>query len=496
MRRLFLQRFFLPLFATATVFGAGAQAFHDGDIRWPSATEFAKNVSKWKSDHFLTSDDNFFISRVRPRLRFRNVATQVNPDLVEGVNDKRLCAWLPINVIKSDGKRNSLPTGEFDSECFTMWSYVDHWGNWSAPLGAIPGNFTDVAHKNGVSVSSVASIPFGLISGEWSASLNEIAALDAADVAEMLVYYGADGIGYNSEFSGYSKTKLASLREMHGALTARLNELYSKVTPGYNMAENLWYDGTSVDGEILFDQGLASHNVDNWGAKGEERTSLFFNYNWNNDERLRRTVENAATLAGGRSPLYLYCGVNMQGGEPRMTKPTWSVMKDYPVSIGLWGAHSENMFWQSRTDKGQSDASRQQTYQSRLEQWFSGGRHNPADLPEITTATRCDTDDATFHGMATFMSARSALKWDLAEAPFITCFNVGNGTFFNWAGERANDNEWYNIGIQDYMPTWRWWIADNLLGRDASERVKDINPSFTWSDARLGGSCLRIAGGA
>ncbi|MDE6558283.1 MAG: hypothetical protein K2K29_00145, partial [Muribaculaceae bacterium] len=83
-----MRRLFLPLFATATVFGAGAQAFHDGDIIWPSATEFAKNVSKWKSDHSLTSDDNFFISRVRPRLRFRNVATQVNPDLVEGVNDK------------------------------------------------------------------------------------------------------------------------------------------------------------------------------------------------------------------------------------------------------------------------------------------------------------------------------------------------------------------------------------------------------------------------
>ncbi|MDE6810782.1 MAG: endo-beta-N-acetylglucosaminidase, partial [Muribaculaceae bacterium] len=400
----------IMILAGAATAIAGAQSFKDGDIKWPSGSEFAKNVAKWKTDHQLTEDDNFFISRVRPRLRFRNEATQVNPSLQEGVNDKRLCAWLPVNVIKSDGQRNSLPTGEFDSECFTMWSYVDHWGNWSAPLGALPGNFTDVAHKNGVSVSSVASIPFGVITNEWSAALNGISGLDAEDVAAMLVYYGADGIGYNSEFSGYSSSKLASLRELHGALTARLNELYNKVTPGYSQAENLWYDGTSVDGEILFDRGLGNHNAANWGAKGEERTSLFFNYNWNNADLLGRTIDNAGTLAGGRSPLYLYCGINMQGGEPRTTKPTWEVMKDFPVSIGLWGAHSENMLWQSRTDKGQAEAMRQQTYQSRLEQWFSGGRHNPADLPEITKATRCDTDDDTFHGMATFMSARSALK--------------------------------------------------------------------------------------
>lgn len=483
------------LFAGASL-GASAQSFQEGDIEWPQSADFAKNVSKWQTDHQLTEDDNFFISRVRPRLRFRNEATQINPELQEGVNDKRLCAWLPINVVKSDGKRNSLPTGEFDSECFTMWSYVDHWGNWSAPLGAIPGNFTDVAHKNGVTVSSLASIPFGVISSQWSKTLDEISELKAEDVAPMLVYYGSDGIGYNSEFSGYNKTKLAKLRDFHQGLLVNINDLYKKVTPGYDLAENLWYDGTSVDGEILFDNGLGSHNAANWGAKGEERTSLFFNYNWNNHDRLQRTIDNAQALAGGRNPLYIYCGINMQGGEPRTTKPTWSVMKDYPVSIGLWGAHSENMLWQSRTDKGQSALMRQQTYQSRLEQWFSGGRHNPADLPDITLATRCETGDETFHGMATFMSARSALKWDLDDAPFITCFNVGNGRFFNWQGQRANDNEWYNIGIQDYMPTWRWWITGDLLDREASGAVKGITPSFTWDDAWLGGSCLRISGSA
>ncbi len=483
---------YLPLLAVT----AGAQSFQAGDVVWPESADFAKNVSKWQKDHKISEDDNFFISRVRPRLRFRNAATQVNPQLKEGINDKRLCAWLPINVIKSDAKRNSLPTGEFDSECFTMWSYVDHWGNWSAPLGAIPGNFTDVAHKNGVTVSSLASIPFGVINSQWSKTLDEISELKAEEVAPMLVYYGADGIGYNSEFSGYKAAKLAKIRELHQGLVQNINALYAKVTPGYDMAENMWYDGTSADGEILFDRGLASHNAANWGAKGEERTSLFFNYNWNNTDLLQRTVANAQTLAGGRSPLYLYCGINLQGGEPRMTKPTWSVMKDFPVSIGLWGAHSENMFWQSRTDKGQSPAMRQQTYQSRLEQWFSGGRHNPADLPGISVATRCETDDATFHGMATFMSARSALRWDLGEAPFISCFNVGNGRFFNWRGERANDNEWYNIGIQDYMPTWRWWITADLLGRDASQAVTGVTPAFTWDDAWLGGSCLRITGSA
>ena len=144
-----------------------------------------------------------------------------------------------------------------------MWSYVDHFGNWSCPLGGIPGNFSDVAHKNGVVVSSVAGIPFGGITSAWSSALQQMGNMNAEDAAKMLVYYGHDGIGYNSEFSGYYY--LANLRTMHQNLITNINKFYSEAVPGYDMAENMWYDGTNDNGSISFDQGLAGHNIKTWG---------------------------------------------------------------------------------------------------------------------------------------------------------------------------------------------------------------------------------------
>lgn len=67
------------------------------------------------------------------------------------------------------------------------------------------------------------------------------------------------------------------------------------------------------------------------------------------------------------------------------------------------------------------------------------------------------------------MTARSPLSWDLAEEPFITYFNLGNGKFFNLNGERKTSTPWYNVGMQDYLPTWHFWFADKLLGRTAAD---------------------------
>ena len=491
-----MKKFYLLPASLLLALGANAQSWHEGDITWPESTEFATNVGKWSTDHKITDDDNFFISRVKPRLRFQNTATQIRKNLVWNVNDKRLVAWLPINI-NTDGNRNALPTGEFDSECFTMWSYVDHYGNWSAPLGGIPGNFTDVAHKNGVAVSSVAGIPFGSITGAWSSTLTAMGNLDASVAAKMLAYYGHDGLGYNSEFSG-ANAALSRLRTFHENLMKNVNAEYSKVIPGYNLAENMWYDGTNDRGSIAFDNGLGSHNLQTWGPLGSERTSLFFNYNWNrrSGALLTQSEDYAANQGGGRNPLFLYCGVNMQGGEPGPNSgATWSLLPDHKVSIGLWGAHSENMFWQYRGESGSSLEAKQNTYQHRIENWFTGGIHNPVNSLTPVGVTTCSGSDTEFQGMSYFMSARSAMKWNLSEEPFYSFFNVGNGRYFNWKGERANDNEWYNIGIQDYMPTWRWWLSSKFLSTDVTDvPAAGITPSFTWNDAYVGGSCLRVAG--
>ena len=472
------------LFAGLTLFslGAHAQAFKEGYVSTKDveSSQFHLVLQTWDKNHRLSEDDPFFISRVKPKVRFRNKATQVNKSLDE-TNDKRLIAWLPYD----DPHKNALPDGNFNSEVFSMWSYVDHWGDWSMPLGRVPAALLDVAHKNGVAVTSVAGIPFGALPSSYQTLFNGLSGKDMAKkTARYLLYYGIDGLGYNSEFES-SPSYVANVRNFHVALN---KEMKSK-NPIF---ENMWYDGTSDYGTRLFDHGLGSHNQKNFGRAGEEGASLFFNYNWNRDDILPKSVSKANSM--NRDPRYLYAGMNMQGGEPHEPR-LWSLLQKHPISIGLWGAHSRNMFWESRNEKGSDPEAMQRTYMLRTERWFTGGRRNPANCPEIGGSLKYHADNVNFQGMSPFMSARSSLSWDLSTEPFVTHFNLGNGKFFNWDGARQHDKEWANVGVQDYLPTWRWWFSTELMGHDSSKVPQEgLDAEFVWDDAYMGGSTMRVYG--
>lgn len=463
-----------------SVMSANAQQMREGYVDFgknSSSEKFHELLKAWTPGSQVTADDNFFISRVKPRARFRNEATQVRLDLNEK-NDKKLIAWIPVN----NPDFNALPNGVFDSEVFSMWSYVTHWGNWTASLGRIPAAFLDVAHKNGVAVSGVASIPNTDLPSNWRTMLDGICEIGADKAAKYFHYYGIDGMGYNSEFSDYLGT-VDDLRDFHADLVKKME----KQDP---LFENFWYDGTNDNGNITFDNGLGSHNEETFGDSENRRTSLFFNYNWNNGY-LARSVSYAEQL--GRDPLDLYCGVNMQGGEPVGT--SWPLLVDQRVSIGLWGAHSQNMFWESRAELGSSDEMKQFAYLRRTECYFGGGNRNPVITPSVKSMHQYTAYNPQWHGMAAFMTARSPLSWDLAEEPFISYFNLGNGKFFNLKGERKTNTPWYNVGMQDYLPTWHFWFASKLLGRTAADVPSDgLDAQFVWDDAYFGGSTLKVFG--
>lgn len=454
-----------------------AQSLKENYIQWQNnkGDKLSATVNAWKNTGKVTEDDNFFISRVKPKTRFRNQNTQVLKDLND-TNDKRLVAWIPFN----NPETNALPDGIFDSEVFSLWSYVSHWGNWTAPLGRIPAALMDVAHKNGVAVSSAGTVPYGSLSDDWRYELRAINNIEAQKIADFLYYYGQDGLGYNSEWSEFENIT-PKLREKH----VQINKLLKDKNPIF---ENLWYGLTADRGRLNLENVLNSNFAQTFGDNENKAFSLFLNYNWNFRQRLSSSVDYARSL--NRDPLYLYAGVNMQGGEPRSS--SWPLLKDYPISIGLWGAHSKNMFWESRNEKGSSEETMQRSYMLRTERYFTGGTRNPANTPEVTSAMKYNVDNKDWHGMSTWMTAKSTLNWNLAEEPFITYFNLGNGKFFNWNGERMNDNSWYNIGVQDYLPTWRWWFSTGLLTKNVP--ATGLDAEFTWDDAYVGGSCVRVFG--
>ncbi|MDE6488380.1 MAG: secretion protein, partial [Paramuribaculum sp.] len=249
--------------------------------------------------------------------------------------------------------------------------------------------------------------------------------------------------------------------------------------------ENVWYAGTTDGGSISFDTGVHSSF-----ANVFRNASMFLNYNWNNSSTIVNSI--AYAKAQNRNPFFIYAGMNQQGGEPK-SGDNYPVVANYQYSIGVWGAHNYNMFWQGRTGGGAALSTVQRYYLNMCEQWFTNGKRNPAIKMPITT-NRAHRASDDFAGMSSMMSARSVLNWDLKDEPFITYFNMGNGTFFNWHGERVSEKPWYNIGIQDYLPTWRWWFAPTFLQKDVTEGTTHLSADMTWDDAYFGGSCLQITG--
>lgn len=427
-------------------------------------------------------DEQFYISRVRPAERISDGDYQV----VEGLDpERKMCLWVPLDDPTSKWK--ALPRYCFEGDNFSLWSYVNIHGNWTAPWFRVAGGLTDVAHKNGVKVGCVYSIA-------WAASVTLNGSNTPSKVftlltkkengsykyseqfVKMLKYYGIDGVGVNSEFSSNYNTMsqiIGFFKECH----KKAKEI------GWEFQLH-WYDGTNQNGAITFDQGLGNHNKNMFGTGEDIVTDMMFaNYNWYNST-LQTTVTNAESW--GRSSYDYYAGFDIQGRG--LVNSNWGALENNKISIGFWGAHSQSLIHQSATDDGTSDVAIQKAYLQKQEMIFSGGNRNPANQPALNTS--CTLGNASlknFHGLAHFLTAKSTIQ----NVPFVSRFNLGNGLKFYDEGQVKFNHKWHNIATQDIMPTWRWWIVNATESATAGDLVQ---ADLTWDDAYFGGSCLSIHG--
>lgn len=502
---------------SASAIKLNAQELKEGYVTFPKSQNLCYYLKQWAADTPFTvdgktnseewEDEEFFTSRVKPRTRVTQNTTNIY-DFGDKMGRRSLW-WVPIGTPATQ----ALPNGKFDSEVFSMWSYLDHYGVWTSPFGWVGGAMSDIAHKNGVAVSGVASIPVNdNLSGsapDWYDALFYLifpsmngGATDK--LGSMLYYHGCDGLGYNSEFQdnkpyGENFELVPQIINVH-------NDLYTYMAEKNPIFENIWYDGTNDKGTKNFDSALD-------GKTGlYVSSSMFGNYNWNLYNRLSagqtraegtynekiKEYEGGVKCVDGetkRGPWWQYAGMNQQGGEPKEGDETYTLLKDYKWSLGWWGAHSSNMFWESRNGGGIGEDNMLQHYMNLTETFFGNGPRNPAIKKEIKTV-RAHRPSPDFHGVSAFIGERSAMTHQINLEPFYTFFNLGNGKFFNWKGERVSDKKWYSIGVQDYMPTWRFWFAPGWMQKDVTEGSTNLAASFTWEDAYFGGSCLKIEGTA
>ena len=538
--------------------GMNAQYLKSGQIEVGN-TGAKFRISDWNTEGGVgkyTDDDNFFISRVKPRARFYNPATQVNKNLKPwwtfkkpsgsttaeyGVGySKKLLMWTPIG--SRDGVNSPytiIPDGLYNEEMFTMWQYVTTWGAWNCSFMRVPGNFVDVAHKNGVAVTTQASPAYNSYldgwnldytkydeNADWQSVFKDFGdnTQNTEKLLNYLDWYGYDGIGYNSEWRPRGSNELDSVKTLNNIIAKHFDAKYKSAKLPSFSAENIWYDGINGTSGPVFDNGLDVYGT-GWRGQGigetsqffgdstatanNKKTSFFYNYNWNGNSSngwyygTRDYIDTSASkaISMGRNPFDLYAGFNLQAKEPSVTgtnNGTWPYIEKKAVSIGLWSGHDSNMFWESRNSKGSNPETAQTTYQKGLERWFTNSKGNPAQGSDIAIGSSMSSDlRHEFFGMSRFVAAQSTLGWNLTDEPFVTFFNVGNGKFFNWKGQttkkRTSREEWSNIGIQDYLPTWRWWWSDGLLAGTGTAPT-GLTAAFAWNAAWFGGSSLRITG--
>ena len=469
---------------------------HPLDIQDQGDKYLLENIWNWQPGtpprEVSEMDDQFYISRVRPLPRIAEADDYQAEVSKQAKPGRKMCLWTPLDDPTSSWK--ALPRYCFEGDNFSMWSYLNIHGNWTAPWFRVTGGLSDVAHKNGVAVGCVASIPWSAsvsvsASSGWGKTFGELTKKNSdgtyANVerfVKILKYYGIDGVGVNSEFS----SNAATMKQIQGFFAACHKEA-EKIGWKFQLH---WYDGTNDYGAITFDSGLGTHNKAQFGDKDNVVTDMMFsNYNTGNGT-LKNSAEYAKSM--GRDPYDYYKGFDIQGRSLHASNANWNDLNDAEASVGFWGAHSQGLIHQSATDYGTSDVAIQQAYLDKQEMVFSGGNRNPANTPDIlgrydVVTLANGSLKGKFHGVASYVTAKSTIQ----QVPFVTRFNLGNGLTFKNEGEVTFNHKWHNIATQDYMPTWRWWIVD---GNESAKSADLAQAELTWDDAYWGGSCLRLKG--
>ena len=494
-----MKRQLLSFAAALFAVGAMAQSFpsHDKYVDDGRPDDIVAALDAWEpgkpwNGNGAYVDENFWISRVPLKDRFRP-GDQANDNLDDS-NNKKFCWMAPTGEMSK--KWGALPRYNFDADNFNMWQYVDIHSNWTNGFWRVPGAFNDVAHKNGVKTGCTYFIDWGAQVNSYSepgATLAKLATKGtnsygdtfkySRKLVQFLKYYGIDGLCFNPE-----GTWEYLLNNNFKAFLAECHKIADELNWPFHVD---WYAYVSNQGQ-LSDNGCRLDAANNtWfhdTKTGQPVTDVFFlNYNWDAND-LVTSAQTAKDM--GRSTFDVYAGFDMQGrGYGRYDNAGWTALMNQPVSVVVWGAHDRNQLYISSTEGGQSDYAVQNEYQKKQEMLFSGANRNVLNLPAVTDDNigSSYSDLGKWHGYAKAVIERSTLD----EVPFVTRFNLGNGRFFNKEGVTTWNHKWYNYGMQDLLPTWRWWV-DNGDGKSVPADAVALD--FTYDDAWFAGSCLKIHG--
>ncbi|GIH16682.1 endo-beta-N-acetylglucosaminidase [Rugosimonospora africana] len=432
----------------------------------------------------------YFRSRVPLAKRIRTFApTQANPSLTP--NPQLLS--LSNDYVEPNNKVVMHPYGDsFNAYALRFWQYLDTFGSWhglptfgqiDAPdphFGVVnPPNptWTDAAHRNGV---------LSLGAWFWPRDPDEFAPLverrpdgsfPVADkLIEMATYFGYDGYFINQEnqFDPIDPAEALLLQEMLGYLTRTAPK-------GFYVQ---WYDAMLLTGVVEYQNEFNTKNSP-WIISDGTRIcdSIFLNYDWS-QERLQRSHDYAISL--GLDPLQtVFAGTELamnMFSQPE--DPRWIFPEGMPVrtSWALFG--TDFPFTLATGDKNTVEGQRQAYVYER--QLWSGPRQDPAHAGRLLPPTGTDNaNPERWDGVA----YTNVEKSTVGCYPFVTRFNTGTGQKFFLRGRLASEQPWFNIAIQDLLPTWQWWVR-----KADGSAYEGLNVDYDYDLAYDGGTSLVVSG--
>jgi len=363
---------------------------------------------------------------------------------------------------------------------YNYWQYLDIniWWGGSAGEGIIlppSAPVIDASHLNGVKVLGQVFFPPTAFGGnpDWTDQILEKDALGEYVMAKKLVdiarFYGFDGWFINEE------TKVA----MGGSDNAKW-EGWVKTFNKYkdpNMAIQVYTMGTAVSPITnIWKQADVSFFVNYYatGSADANNTTYAIPNGVNHFDKFHYGIE----IGGGGLA---------QGGNFRNLCGTTRNIGSFDLFC------PERQTWQSVVDgiRDSEAGTGQAAYTAWDEVKKNESRFYVNINDDVTDLSQYSGN--SWPGMANGVAERT----NIMTKPFVTTFGVGNGKKRVVNGVVKGVHDWYHRGMQEVLPTWRWWIAGpkTTTGTGTNTRiVYNLKPDFTYDDVYNGGSALQFKG--
>lgn len=405
--------------------------------------------------------------------------------------------WQYTDFVGSGGR----PTPGFDAETVAAYN-TNEYGILGIPIAA----YTNTAHKNGVKMLAEYYIPRDpQYTEEWLYQAEDGSFPYAQKLIDIMNYYGFDGYFINQEKS-FDATLIPRFKQM----------LSWMVSQGCYIQ---WYDAIAPTGTVSYENEFNESNRE-WVLDdniGQVSNSIWLNYWWD-----KGRIDNSVALAEslGLDPyetlfLGIECGMGGFTGsgtyytgqstsEGTVGNLDWILDEtgNPKMSLSLWGGAFVHEAFNS-PENLRYTSGYQWMSEERQRLWYSSPTESVLDY-DISSLDLSELEakgKVTWSGLSKYVAERSVIH----GTNFYTHFNTGHGMQYFVDGEVSRNVEWSNINLQDFLPTWQWWVeTDNMplsLDWDYGKKLTKVfhdgtTGSFDFQSigAYEGGSSLVIYG--